>query len=109
MHCCRQYLYDTQHLASQITAKVLLIHGAHDERAPMLHAQKMKTALDNAGNPATLSEYTDETHGFYAEENQIRYFREVQQYMHMIRHDDITRNTDVLCVQIIKPLIDQII
>lgn len=69
------------YLADKIKAKVLLIHGENDERAPLVHAELMQEALEEAGNPAILSEYDDEGHGFYAEENQIRYYQEVQQYL----------------------------
>lgn len=69
------------YLADKIKAKVLLIHGENDERAPLIHAEEMQEALENAGNPAELSEYDDEGHGFYAEANQIRYYQQVQQYL----------------------------
>jgi dipeptidyl aminopeptidase/acylaminoacyl peptidase len=67
--------------ADKIKAKVLLIHGENDERAPLVHAERMQEALEDAGKQATLSEYDDEGHGFYAEENQIRYYQEVQQFL----------------------------
>ncbi|MFN6970985.1 MAG: alpha/beta hydrolase family protein [Rheinheimera sp.] len=69
------------YLADKIKAKVLLIHGENDERAPLIHAEEMQEALEETGNPATLSEYDDEGHGFYAEENQIRYYQEVLQHL----------------------------
>jgi dipeptidyl aminopeptidase/acylaminoacyl peptidase len=65
----------------KIKANVLLIHGEKDERAPLVHAELLQEALENAGKQVKLSEYDDEAHGFYAEENQIRYFKEVQQYL----------------------------
>jgi dipeptidyl aminopeptidase/acylaminoacyl peptidase len=69
------------YLADKIKANVLLIHGEKDERAPLVHAELLQEALENAGKPVKLSEYDDEAHGFYAEENQIRYFKEVLQYL----------------------------
>ena len=41
----------------------------------------MQEALEDAGKQVKLSEYDDEAHGFYAEENQIRYYKEVVQYL----------------------------
>ena len=67
--------------AGQIKANVLLIHGEKDKRAPLIHAERMQDALEDAGKQVKLSEYDDEAHGFYAEENQIRYFKEVVQYL----------------------------
>ena len=59
----------------------MLIHGEKDKRAPLIHAERMQDALEDAGKQVKLSEYDDEAHGFYAEENQIRYFKEVVQYL----------------------------
>ncbi len=67
--------------AEQIKANVLLIHGEKDKRAPFIHAELMQEALEDAGKQVKLSEYDDEAHGFYAEENQIRYYKEVVQYL----------------------------
>jgi dipeptidyl aminopeptidase/acylaminoacyl peptidase len=67
--------------AGQIKANVLLIHGEKDKRAPFIHAELMQEALEDAGKQVKLSEYDDEAHGFYAEENQIRYYKEVVQYL----------------------------
>lgn len=67
--------------ANKIKANILLIHGENDERAPLVHAERMQEALEDAGKQVTLSEYDDEGHGFYAEENQIRYYQQVQQYL----------------------------
>ncbi len=69
------------YLADKIKASVLLIHGEKDERAPIVHAELMQEALEDLGKPVQLTEYDDEAHGFYAEENQIRYFKEVLQYL----------------------------
>jgi dienelactone hydrolase len=53
--------------ADKIRAKVLLIHGKRDERAPIEQADEMRDALTKAGNaPAWLVE-AHETHGFYDE------------------------------------------
>ena len=38
-------------LAHQIKAKVLLMHGGEDRRAPLEHARRMRAALEQAGNP----------------------------------------------------------
>lgn len=67
--------------AEKIKANVLLIHGEKDKRAPFIHADLMQEALEDAGKQVKLSEYEDEAHGFYAEENQIRYYKEVVEYL----------------------------
>ena len=38
-------------LAEQIKARVFLMHGGEDRRAPLEHARRMRAALEQAGNP----------------------------------------------------------
>jgi len=53
--------------ADKLKAKVLLIHGKQDRRAPIEHAERMKKALEDAGaQPEWLVEQK-EAHGFYDE------------------------------------------
>jgi dipeptidyl aminopeptidase/acylaminoacyl peptidase len=52
------------YLARNIRAKVLLIHGTDDARAPIEHAQRMRKALTDAGNPPEWMVAADESHGF---------------------------------------------
>ncbi|HEY2029514.1 MAG TPA: prolyl oligopeptidase family serine peptidase, partial [Myxococcales bacterium] len=60
--------------ADKIRAKVLLIHGARDERAPLAQAEEMRDALTKAGNtPAWLIE-PHEAHGFYGAEARERMY-----------------------------------
>ena len=53
--------------ADKIKAKVMLIHGREDERAPFEHARRMRAALQKVGNePVWISEVGEE-HGFWNE------------------------------------------
>ncbi len=67
--------------ADKLNTHLLIIHGQRDERAPIEQAEKLKAALDKAGKPYQWQVFNDETHGFYAEQNQQAYFRQVQQYL----------------------------
>lgn len=67
--------------AEKIKAKVLLIHGKHDERAPIEHAELMQKALEKADVPSELMVFDDETHGFYASSNQLLYFKKVLAFL----------------------------
>jgi dienelactone hydrolase len=51
--------------ADKIRAKVLLLHGKIDERAPFEHAKRMRAALEKAGNPPEWSTEWGEGHGFF--------------------------------------------
>lgn len=73
--------FSPTHQAGKLKAHLLIIHGARDERAPIEHAERLKAALDKAGKPYQWQIFDDETHGFYGEENQQKYFRMVQQYL----------------------------
>jgi dipeptidyl aminopeptidase/acylaminoacyl peptidase len=55
--------------ADKIRAKVLLLHGKIDERAPYEHAKRMRDALEKAGNPPEWSTEWGEGHGFFNEQN----------------------------------------
>jgi dipeptidyl aminopeptidase/acylaminoacyl peptidase len=50
--------------ARDIRAKVLLIHGVDDVRAPVEHANRMRAALAEAGNPPEWLVEASERHGF---------------------------------------------
>lgn len=73
--------YSPVYQANSIQANVLLIHGEKDQRAPLIHAELMEKALTEAKKEVELTEYDDEAHGFYAEENQIRYYQQVLAYL----------------------------
>ncbi len=73
--------YSPVYQAHSIQANVLLIHGEKDQRAPLIHAELMQKALTEAEKEVELTEYDDEAHGFYAEENQIRYYHQVLTYL----------------------------
>lgn len=51
-------------MAQDIRARVLLIHGSEDSRAPVEHAIRMRQALTSAGNPPEWLVAADESHGF---------------------------------------------
>lgn len=60
--------------AGKIKAKVLLIHGRQDERAPIAHAERLKEALEKAGNPPKWIVESHEGHGFFDEGARARMY-----------------------------------
>jgi dipeptidyl aminopeptidase/acylaminoacyl peptidase len=54
-------------VADHIKAKVMLVHGARDERVPIKHAEVMRAALRKAGNEPQWYVEGDEAHGFVKE------------------------------------------
>ena len=55
--------------ADKIHAAVLLLHGQNDQRAPIEHANRMRAALEKAGNPPEWLSEWGEKHGFFEEAN----------------------------------------
>jgi dipeptidyl aminopeptidase/acylaminoacyl peptidase len=55
------------HRADRLLARVLLVHGEEDERAPIAHAERMRSALAAAGRPPEWLVEPREGHGFYDE------------------------------------------
>lgn len=55
------------HHADRIRARVLLIHGGEDSRAPLKHAEALRKALADSGNPPAWLVEPKEAHGFYDE------------------------------------------
>lgn len=51
-------------LASRIAARVLLVHGTEDRRAPPVHAQRMRAALERSGNAPEWMLLKGHGHGF---------------------------------------------
>jgi len=55
------------HNADKIKARVLLVHGKEDRRAPIAHAERLRSALEKSGNPPEWLVEPNEGHGFYEE------------------------------------------
>lgn len=54
--------------ASRIVVPVLLMHGAEDRRAPLVHANRMREALKRAGNEPGWLVMSGQGHGFFGDE-----------------------------------------
>jgi dipeptidyl aminopeptidase/acylaminoacyl peptidase len=68
-------------LASQIRAKVFLIHGGRDDRVPVKHAELMRDALTAAGNPPEWYVEPAEGHGFITEAAQEKLYTRVDGFL----------------------------
>jgi dienelactone hydrolase len=71
------------HLAAQIQAPVLIVHGEMDQRVPVAHGSKMRDALKRAGKAVEYWSVNNEGHGFYQVKNidefhrrQLKFFAE---------------------------------
>lgn len=68
-------------LATSIKAPVLLAYGGKDRRVPLVHGEKMRDALANAGAKPEWVVYDDEGHGFVRTTNQVDFWRRVERFL----------------------------
>jgi len=59
------------HRADQITAPLLVIHGANDPRVPLAEAEQIAAALRRRGRDVELLVFDDEGHGLVKRQNRI--------------------------------------
>jgi dipeptidyl aminopeptidase/acylaminoacyl peptidase len=63
--------------ADRIKIPVMLIHGKDDQRAPFEHAQRMRAALQKAGNPPEWISETGEAHGISNEAHRAEVYEKI--------------------------------
>ncbi len=67
--------------ADKIRARVLLIHGEEDRRAPIEQAERMRDALAARGRPAEWLVEPREAHGFYDEGARARMYARILRFL----------------------------
>jgi len=67
--------------AAQIKAKVFLVHGDDDHVASIEHSERMRAALNMAGNQPKWLELDRAGHGIYDDEDRIAYYRAVLEFL----------------------------
>ena len=67
--------------AERIQAPLLLAYGASDQRVPLIHGNRMRSALDKYNKPYEWVVYADEGHGFNKDENRFDFYRRVDAFL----------------------------
>lgn len=67
--------------ADQITANVMLVHGRLDERVPIEHAERMREALEGAGNPPVWLVERGDSHGIFGSENRQQVYQAILDFL----------------------------
>ncbi len=67
--------------ADRIKAPLLLAYGASDARVPLVHGNRMKSALDRNGKRYEWVVYDDEGHGFSKDENRYDFYRRIDAFL----------------------------
>ena len=67
--------------AERIRAPLLLAYGAADVRVPLIHGNRMRSALDKYNKPYEWVVYDDEGHGFNLDANKFDFYRRVDAFL----------------------------
>jgi dipeptidyl aminopeptidase/acylaminoacyl peptidase len=66
---------------AELKAPVLLIQGEEDDRAPVVHANKLAAELKRRGHPHEYVVIANEGHGFYKPENRVRHLELMERFL----------------------------
>ncbi|OLT19298.1 hypothetical protein BJF78_11110 [Pseudonocardia sp. CNS-139] len=69
------------HRADQITAPLLVVHGAHDTNVPVGEAEQVVAALRDRGAAPGFLLFTDEGHEVHGTENRVAFVRELTSWV----------------------------
>jgi dipeptidyl aminopeptidase/acylaminoacyl peptidase len=69
------------HNVDKLRARVLLIHGKKDQRAPIEHAERLKDALEEKGRAPEWIVESKEGHGFYDEDARERMYSRLLRFL----------------------------
>lgn len=69
------------HNVDKLKAKLLLVHGGEDERAPIEQFEALEEALEKQNYPFQKLIMDDEGHGFYNDEHRTKYFAEMMSFL----------------------------
>ncbi|MCL1123572.1 alpha/beta hydrolase family protein [Shewanella surugensis] len=75
-----QAMSPAQHV-DKLKAKLLLIHGGKDERAPIEQFEALESALNKRKYPFDSLLLDDEGHGFYKDEHQAQAYRKMLSFL----------------------------
>lgn len=67
--------------AHRIKRPVLMVYGGLDQRVPIEHGARMKSALDRNNVPNEFVVYDTEGHGFRLEKNRFDFYRRVEAFL----------------------------
>lgn len=73
--------YSPVNNVEKLQAPVLIIHGEEDRRVPIEQARAFRAALEAADKKYEWLVKSNETHGFYSEENRGQYYEKVASFL----------------------------
>lgn len=66
--------YSPVYHANKISANIMLAHGGEDDRAPLVHAKRMKKALEKAGKEVDWKVYRRSGHGVWDTKSRLKLY-----------------------------------
>jgi dipeptidyl aminopeptidase/acylaminoacyl peptidase len=66
--------------ADKIKAAVMIAHGGEDRRVPIVHAERMRSALEREGKSVEWLVKSDEGHGFAKVENRVELYTRMEAF-----------------------------
>jgi dipeptidyl aminopeptidase/acylaminoacyl peptidase len=67
--------------AAKVKGPILLVMGSDDIRVPLIHGERMRDALKEAGKPVEWVVYKGEGHGFNKDENVIDFYTRIEKFL----------------------------
>ena len=66
----------------RLNGPVMLVHGGKDQIVPIVHYNRLKKALEEAGKPPEVTVVEDkEGHGFYDYQNQVDLYTKMEAFL----------------------------
>ena len=75
-------IYSPVNHVKRLKANVFIAHGEKDRRAPIEHAEALKSALEQINKPYEWFVKETEGHGFYSDRNRAEYMTKVAEFLH---------------------------
>lgn len=66
--------------ADKIKGKLVVSMGSDDVRVPLVHGERMRDAMDKAGNPIGWKVYTGEGHGYNKDANVFDFYKDIESF-----------------------------
>ena len=67
--------------ADRIKARVMLVHGGRDRRAPPAHTHRMRDALEGVGHEVEWLEDADQGHGFFGKQALVNLWTRIFEFL----------------------------
>ena len=75
------YVVERLLYADKVKTNIVLVHSGADERVPIIHAEMMRAALIEAGNPPEWLSFDRKGHGFHDPERKAKLYEHMEVFL----------------------------